>query len=129
MAPQLFYLFAVIFLIHEFFVLSMEKDLFIELEIIRKKSKKEKLKFSEYSDEMKTYLIINIAYILYTFSGLLTSQYPLFLLIILISVIPKRLLILKYIDSFLSIAILMFIVLNNFHFHIDIETLILSQFK
>lgn len=125
----LFYLFAVLFLVHEIFVLCMQKSLFNEFKIIWRRNKKENLKAEDYSGTVKAYLFISLIYMLYCFAGLLTSQYPLFLLMILIALIPKKFLILRYIDSFASIAILLFIILNKFHFHIDIANLILAQFR
>lgn len=125
----LFYLFVVIFLVHEVFVLVMQKSVFAEYKIIRKRKKEKNLKAKDFSGTIKMYLFISLIYLFYCFAGLLTSQYPLFLLMILIALIPKKFLILMYIDSFVSIAILLFIILNKFHFHIDIANLILAQFS
>lgn len=67
------------------------------------------------------YIFANLFYWAISFIGLLSFQWYLFLLIIIMGFIPKG----KYIwirkaDSLVTIAILLFIVLNKYHFHINL---------
>lgn len=72
---------------------------------------------------------LTIGYILWLFVGMFTSQWLIFLFIFLISYIPKKHIIVYFIDSLVSAIALLFIVLNAYHFKIDMWQLLLDQFK
>ena len=63
-------------------------------------------------------------YIIWVFAGLFTSQWILFLAIIGLSFIPKNNIIVRWVDAFLSCFVLLFIILNVYHFKIDLLSLI-----
>lgn len=63
-------------------------------------------------------------YIIWVFAGLFTSQWILFLVIIGLSCIPKNNIIIRWLDAFISALILLFIILNVYHFKIDLLSLI-----
>jgi hypothetical protein len=73
------------------------------------------------------FIILMVLYCLWTFIGLATSQWPLFLLVILISLIPKKIKWLFWLDAMISFCILLFILLNKFHFHVDVLHLIFKK--
>lgn len=64
--------------------------------------------------------IFEAIYLVFLLIGLITSQWLLFLLIILISFIPKKAAWWIKIDSALSIIIAFAIIFNKFHLHIDL---------
>jgi len=70
--------------------------------------------------------IFMLSYIIWSFVGLLTFQWPLFLMLIFISLIPKRNIIIRWIDGVITFMLLLFILLNAYHFHINIWHLIIS---
>jgi hypothetical protein len=62
-----------------------------------------------------------LLYFIWSFVGIFTSQWVLFLLLILLGFIPlKRFKAWMKIDAAISIAILMLIILNKYHLHIDV---------
>ena len=72
----------------------------------RNKEKKGKLTFDEIGASMAFYQSIGIIYLIYCFVGLMSSQWVLFLLIILLAFIPKRWLWWRYVDSLVTLLIL-----------------------
>ena len=59
-------------------------------------------------------------YVIWNIVGLFSSQWILFLSILLISLIPKRKQWIMKIDAFVALCILVFIILNRYHLHIDL---------
>lgn len=82
------------------------------------------VKPNECSVNYKLYAFVGTFYFFFCFVGLISSQWLGFMAIIILALIPKRWLTWRIIDSLLSIAILLFILLNKYHFHIDITSLI-----
>lgn len=70
-----------------------------------------------------TYYVVNILYFLTCVIGLISSQWACFLLILALCFIPKRYLTWRIIDGVISILILLFVILNKYHFHIDFDLL------
>ena len=71
-----------------------------------------------------------LGYVMWTLFGLFTSQWVLFLTLILISSIPlKKYIWYNKIDAIISLVLLLFIILNAYHFNIDIFEWILSKFN
>ncbi len=66
-----------------------------------------------------TYYVVNVLYFLTCVIGLISSQWACFLLILALCFIPKRYLTWRIIDDVISILILLFVILNKYHFHID----------
>ncbi len=88
-----------------------------------KKDAKDK-KFDEWTDSQKALSIFMIGYLVWAFIGLFSSQWILFLFIFVISFIPKVNITIRWIDSFISVLVFLFILLNTYHFHIDIIKLL-----
>lgn len=76
-------------------------------------------KFDNYNGNQKAVGILTLGYILWSFIGLFTFQWMVFVVFILMSFIPKKFIILRWIDAFLSVLILLFIIINAYHFKID----------
>lgn len=67
------------------------------------------------------YTFASLYYWAISFIGLLSFQWYLFLLIIIMGFIPKgKYIWVRRVDSLISIAILLFAVLNKYHFHITL---------
>lgn len=64
--------------------------------------------------------LFNMFYFIYVFVGIFSSQWLLFLAILLLSLIPKKIVAVRRIDSVLSIIILLFILINKYHLHINL---------
>lgn len=58
-------------------------------------------------------------YVVWAITGLFSSQWFLFLVLLLISFIPKKFIFMRLLDACISFGLLLFIILNRFHFHID----------
>lgn len=70
-----------------------------------------------------TYLCLNII-------GLFTSQWPFFLLLIILGIIiPKRWKAIIVLDAVLSLIVVLAIAINKFHIHYDLTAYIISLFK
>ena len=66
-----------------------------------------------------TFIIFALSYFVWVFFGLLTFQWPVFLLFFAMSFVPKLNIFTRFVDSIISLIILIFIVLNAYHFKID----------
>lgn len=75
------------------------------------------------SANFATYYVVNVLYFLTCVIGLISSQWACFLLILALCFIPKRYLTWRIIDDVISILILLFVILNKYHFHIDFDLL------
>ena len=120
------YILIAFFIFVELIVLFSQKNIHSAVKRFKKlnKEKKGKLTFDEIGASMAFYQSIGIIYLIYCFVGLMSSQWVLFLLIILLAFIPKRWLWWRYVDSLVTLLILVFILLNKYHFHIDMFHLI-----
>ncbi len=67
-----------------------------------------------------TFTFLMMLYVIWAIIGLFTSQWPLFILLLLVSFIPKKHVMVRLLDATISVSILIFIILNRFHFHINI---------
>lgn len=77
-------------------------------------------KFDEFTSSQKLFPICMIGYIIWTFIGFFSFQWVVFLLLFLFGLIPKKYAWYRWIDSFISFIVLCFIVLNAYHFKIDV---------
>ena len=116
----LFYIFTIPALLWELMVLKETKKV---------KSFMAKYKAIDHKDKTSTdtaWGCLMLGYFAFTSLGLFSSQWVLFLLFIILSFIPFKNLYLIKLDAFLSMTLLLSIILNKFHFHIDIVNLILN---
>lgn len=125
---HLFYLLVVFFLAVEVIVLSMEKTIHNAMATYRLQEKeygKGKVPFEAKNPKLVVYSILGAFYWVVCLVGLMSSQWLGFAAIIILAIVPKRWLWWRYIDTVLSILLLLFIILNKYHFHIDLITLII----
>lgn len=125
---HVFYILIAFFIFVELIVLFSQKNIHSAVKRLKKlnKEKKGKLSFDEIGTSMTLYQSIGIIYLIYCLVGLMSSQWVLFALIILLAFIPKRWLWWRYVDSIVTLLILAFILLNKYHFHIDMFHLIIK---
>lgn len=125
---HVFYILIAFFIFVELIVLFSQKNIHSAVKRLKKlnKEKKGKLSFDEIGASMTLYQSIGIIYLIYCLVGLMSSQRVLFALIILLAFIPKRWLWWRYVDSIVTLLILAFILLNKYHFHIDMFHLIIK---
>ena len=125
---HVFYILIAFFIFVELIVLFSQKNIHSAVKRLKKlnKEKKGKLSFDEIGASMTLYQSIGIIYLIYCLVGLMSSQWVLFALIILLAFIPKRWLWWRYVDSIVTLLILAFILLNKYHFHIDMFHVIIK---
>lgn len=78
-------------------------------------------KYKQLSNDCQNYIYMSQFYSLLCVVGLFSSQWYGFLLILLVSIIPKRgnIIALK-IDSLICLATLCFILINKYHLHLEV---------
>lgn len=89
--------------------------------------KDDKVKLSNKGKTEQNVAFLMILYAIWMFLGLFTSQYILFLFLLTISFIPKKYRIIRFVDGVISFLVILFIILNKYHFGINL-TPIISEF-
>jgi len=77
-------------------------------------------KWNERTSLQKTYPFCQLLYYVWTLCGFLSFQWPAFALLFLLSFIPKKYVWYRWMDAVISMAILIFILMNAYHFQIDL---------
>lgn len=114
----------VFYLLVSFFLASEILSLFAVKKIHASVNKYRDLSnVQDMSATFATYYVVNVLYFLTCVIGLISSQWACFLLILALCFIPKRYLTWRIIDGVISILILLFVILNKYHFHIDFDLL------
>lgn len=93
------------------------------VEIHKRRKNKEEVKIyaESHPSEMIAMTMNSVIYMSIVLIGLMSQQWPLFALILILSLITSKVRHIKWIrnlDTIISIAILIFIVLNKFHFRL-----------
>ena len=120
---HLFYFIAILPLIWEMTNLLNIKRTHNFQKRMNKKSKSENFTTSEKSLSFLTH-----GYLVWVFIGLFSFQWIVFLSIIILGLIPKKLLLIRWVDSLISFVLLLFILLNAYHFKIDTFAMVRSFF-
>ena len=118
----IFYLAAIYFILNEYGNIQMAKRIteYGFLLEYYKKTFKKLLPFNKWDKEMKGVSIRGILFMIYSFIGLMSSQMPIFVVIIILGTFKK-----KTTRSFIfwrvvRIMLLMFIIINKYQLHIDL---------
>lgn len=121
---HVFYAMTLLFIIWEMVSLYHFKTM---KQKIKEVSDKSKIALQGDENGLEQYIFLYIIIVFFLFGylvwglvGLFTFQWPVFLLLFLIGLIPKKDGFIRLVDSAVSIAILLFIVLNAYHFNIDV---------
>jgi hypothetical protein len=113
---------------YELLQLASYRRILAFLDRIKKEAESEDGKKPELSSTQLFYYLATIFYYLWIFAGLLSSQWVLFFVMLVLGLIPKgKWLFVRYVDSIISIALLIFIMLNKYHLHIDLFHIIKTQ--
>ena len=110
-----FYLFAILPIIQEIMVLNEPK----KWHNFAKRIKGIQKGHPDYENKM-ILGIFTMFYMVWAFIGLFSFQWWAFALLFIISFIPKKWVWYRWLDALISVIILFFVVLNNFHFHINL---------
>ena len=118
----IFYLAAIYFILCEYGNIQIAKHIvdYNFLLYYYKKRFNKTFPFSKWDKEIKGVAIRGVLFMIYSFIGLMSSQMPIFLVIILLGTFKK-----KTVRSFIfwrvvRIALLMFIIINKYQLHIDL---------
>lgn len=125
---HLFYFIAIIPIIWEIFVFVNPKKVATFISILREKSKYN-LTEKNYTNTEKAFSILNLGYMVWTIAGLFSSQWVLFIFLTILGIMPKKHYITIWIDSLISLGLLIFIILNVYHLHIDVYAWMLDLLK
>lgn len=85
--------------------------------------------FDDYSSNQKNYSFLVLGYIFWTLIGLFSSQWIVFLTLLVLAFIPKKWIAIRFIDSLISFWLLLFVILNVYHFKIDTFQFVLNYIK
>ena len=86
-------------------------------------------KFEDRSANQKAFLFFSLFYTFWVFTGFLSSQWPLFILLFALGRITKTNVVVRFLDGAVSLIILMFIVLNAYHLNIDLGSYLVNAIK
>lgn len=117
----IFYILIAFCLFFEVLNLAVCKKVFAAVE-----KYKDKNDLTEISPVFAVWRMYNWIYLILCFIGLISSQWIGFLALIVLSLIPKKWFTWRIIDNILGIAILLFVLLNKYHFQIDFNSLIIK---
>lgn len=112
----LFYIWAFLAILFEVCKLSPKgwREYMSQMKYLKDKKK-------DYSTTEAVFILLQVLYFLWIFVGFFSSQWILFGSIFLLSFIPKKIYIINFIDSVLTIGILLFMIVNKFHLHLDLN--------
>lgn len=85
-------------------------------------------KFDDYTDTQKSFGVCSLLYLIWDLVGLLSSQWLVFLFLLLFSFIPKPYPALRFVDAIISLLVLVFMLVNVYHLHIDLFQFVLKLF-
>lgn len=118
----IFYLSGLLFIILEIGSAQEAKKVLTYRERLRQDIK------SKSTTIQKLYSFFQFLYMIWTFIGLFSSQWLLFILIILMSVgtsiLKIKSIFLQRLDCWICASIMIFIIVNRYHFHLDLFHLI-----
>lgn len=111
---NLFFLLTVFFIQHEVKTLFNTKRVSEFIINLNNKGKDIKPTVKE-----SVFMLFNLVYFVWTFAGLLTDQWWIFLIIILLGFISKSKISILHIklDAFITLVLLLFLVLNHYYLH------------
>lgn len=89
-----------------------------------------KIPLTDWEEKEKTFVIYQLGYVLWVLVGLFTVNWPLFLLILILSTLPfmKKNIVTLWIDGLLTLSLLLLITLNSHYFNLDVFEYIKSFF-
>lgn len=121
----------ILFFMWSFFAVLWEAICIVSPHMVSefKKGVRSKKSFNDQSKTGKAFGWFNALYAGWIFVGLFSSQWVLFVIVFFLGVVPKRNTFFVFIDSFLTLPVLIFIIINAFHLHLDLLQIILGWLK
>ena len=89
-----------------------------------------KTEYRNMSKDVQTHYLSQVVYWVTCMAGVLSSQWPAFLTIVLLAFVSKfyrHLVWAKWVDSWVCGSLLLFAILNRFHLHLDVSGWILGH--
>ena len=116
---HIFYFIGLLPIIYEMTVVTNPKRVYLF-----KERMKAARKLDNFTSSQKSYAILSLGYLVWVFVGLFSFNWVAFLALIALSLIHKKYVILMWVDSVITVIILLFIILNSYHFKIDLFSLL-----
>jgi hypothetical protein len=82
-----------------------------------------------YTERQKNLSVYMLLYLLWVFLGLFTDQWVLFLTIFFLSLIPKKFVALRFVNSLLTLLVLILILINFYHLQIDFSSMVENKIQ
>ena len=120
---HLFYIMTAFFILFEAICLANAKRIQNKRKQLKQKKEGEKINISS---THKLFILICLSYFTWAVIGLMSSQWLLFAALFIIGFIPNKWLFFRYIDHSVSILILVFVILNKYHLHIDLFSILFN---
>lgn len=117
---HIFYMLLFVFILYEIFVFANAEIIINKKKEYKNTPEYDRLEYLSGNFNLVLYSAFNILYLLYVFVGLFSSQWSLFLLFLGMSFIPKDTVTKRKADAVISIMVLLFILLNKYHLHINL---------
>jgi hypothetical protein len=127
----LFYLLGVLPFIWELTCVVNPKKNHSFVRLLDNKMNEQNLSISQLTETEKNFTILNFGYFLWTIIGLFTSNWIIFLAIILLSLLLssfKKYVLVFWVDSLITLTLITLAILNYHHFQIDIFEYLKSLF-
>ena len=123
----IFFLFAIFAIIWELIAIREPRKVSHFTKQLKLDSKNKK--FNELTSNQVAFSVLMLLYAFWAIAGLFTSQWFIFSVLIIFSMIPKKVIWYRIFDSFISLMLLFLMILNEFHFHIDLWSELLKLLK
>ena len=121
---HVFYVFGIFFIIYSMMMVVSPKKYNDFLKQIKDKQDKQEKPDTTVALTGCFIALVSIGYLFWLVIGLLTFQWPVFVSLIVLSFIPAKHYVIRFFKSFLILLVLVFILLNAYHFNIDVLSLI-----
>lgn len=86
------------------------------------------VKFDDYTKTQQYVSMLMLFYMVWIVAGFLSTQWVSFILIFLISLIPKPFVWIRFLDHLITFLLLVFIIINAYHLKIDLWAFIVTWF-
>ena len=116
---HIFYFFAIAPILWEILNIRETKR-FHEFFLKCKKISTEDVGFKDWSTNQQAVSLLMLMYFCWTVVGFMTSQWIVFITILFLSYIPKKHIIVRKVDAFITLCLLIFAILNEYHLHINL---------
>ncbi len=82
------------------------------------------IKWDDCNTNQKLFSSFNFFYLLYVIIGIFSTQWIEYLLLLLLTFLPNKFILIRIINTSFSLILLIFIILNVYHFHINLDKIL-----